>query len=171
MQNPFELFDLPLVFNLDLTVLNARYLQLQKAHHPDNFANASSERQLQAVQQTADINAAYHTLKNPLRRAQALLQWAGGEEWNGEQTVHDSAFLLQQLNLREQLSDVEQSKNETALDILREENEQLLTTQMTHLESAVEQQDWNEVKRYLNRLKFIEKFQREIDALEEQFYD
>lgn len=171
MQNPFELFELPLAFKLDLNALNARYLVLQKTHHPDNFATANKAEQLHAVQYTADINEAYHTLKNPLLRAQALLQWAGGEAWDGEQTVHDSEFLLAQLSLREQLAEVERSRDETALCTLRNENDKIYAESLRELESAVEQQHWSEVKRFINRLKFIEKFQRDVDLLEEQFYD
>ncbi|MBE2896188.1 Fe-S protein assembly co-chaperone HscB [Pasteurellaceae bacterium HPA106] len=171
MQNPFELFELPLTFKLDLNALNARYLALQKAHHPDNFATASKTDQLNAVQRTADINEAYHTLKSPLLRAQALLQWAGGDTWDGEQTVHDSDFLLSQLSLREQLMEVEQSRDETALCALRDENDKIYVEALRELESAVDQRHWSEAKRFINRLKFIEKFQRDVDAVEEQFYD
>lgn len=42
MFNPFQIFDLPVDFQLDEKVLNARYLKLQKALHPDNFVSSNA---------------------------------------------------------------------------------------------------------------------------------
>lgn len=37
MTNPFAIFDLPVAFNVDQSLLSERYLVLQKSLHPDNF--------------------------------------------------------------------------------------------------------------------------------------
>ena len=50
MNNPFALFDLPVVFQVDSELLNERYLALQKSLHPDNFSAASAQEQRLAIQ-------------------------------------------------------------------------------------------------------------------------
>ncbi|VEI45001.1 co-chaperone HscB [Actinobacillus equuli] len=79
MNNPFALFDLPVQFELDNALLSERYLALQKQLHPDNFASRSSAEQLAAVQKSADVNAALQTLKDPILRAEAIIEIHTGE--------------------------------------------------------------------------------------------
>jgi len=87
MTNPFALFDLPVQFNLDSQILSERYLALQKTLHPDNFAHSSAAEQLVAIQKSADVNAALEVLKDPILRAEAIIEIETGiakicEMWN-----------------------------------------------------------------------------------------
>ncbi|HKJ76321.1 MAG TPA: Fe-S protein assembly co-chaperone HscB, partial [Gammaproteobacteria bacterium] len=68
-QNYFELFGLPEGFEVDSETLSLRYRDLQRALHPDRFAGASDRERRLSVQQTARVNEAYRTLKDPLARA------------------------------------------------------------------------------------------------------
>ena len=47
--NYFQLFQLPAGFEIDLTELGTRYLELQRNFHPDNFATASERDRMMAV--------------------------------------------------------------------------------------------------------------------------
>ncbi|WP_163835113.1 Fe-S protein assembly co-chaperone HscB [Spartinivicinus ruber] len=112
--NYFELFDLPIQFDLDLANLASRYRQLQKVAHPDRFAGASEREQRIAVQYTAHINEAYSTLKKPTQRAIYLLSLKGVELDTENNTVMDSGFLMEQLEWREQLDEVKGSTDPDA---------------------------------------------------------
>jgi len=102
-QNYFELFELPVDFNLDQKVLHATQQKLQSAFHPDRFVNGSEHEQRLAVQQAAWVNEAYETLKNPVKRARYMLQ-VGGLEFNDDhETTSDPAFLMEQIEIREEL--------------------------------------------------------------------
>lgn len=59
MNNPFALFDLCVDFNLDLSQLTDRYLNLQKSLHPDNFDSTPQEQRL-SMQKSAEINDAFN---------------------------------------------------------------------------------------------------------------
>ena len=37
----FELFDIPVSYNVDLNAINTRYLELQRVVHPDRYAGKS----------------------------------------------------------------------------------------------------------------------------------
>jgi molecular chaperone HscB len=69
----FQLLNIPPAFEIDLSALEAAYFKAQRQFHPDRFVNKSPEERLSALQKSMDINAAYETLKNPLKRAQYLL--------------------------------------------------------------------------------------------------
>ena len=63
--NYFELFAMPSSFELNLNELRAKYLELQRAVHPDKFANASERERLLAVQKTAQNAPATPTPRSP----------------------------------------------------------------------------------------------------------
>lgn len=104
--NHFELFALPVGFDVNPSELSERYLQLQTECHPDRYATATAQERVAAVQLAARVNEAHQVLKSPLKRAFYLLALRGIEVDNEQQTTADTAFLMQQLELREQLEEV-----------------------------------------------------------------
>ena len=118
-QNFFQLFNLPVGFELDQVQLGERYRQLQKELHPDRYASASAHEQRLAVQYSALINEAYATLRKALPRALYLLELAGmsKEDISGQQI--DGGFLMAQMDLREKLMSLDELVDpETALEHL-----------------------------------------------------
>ena len=118
-KNYFTLFGLPMDFVLSLSKLEEAYLRLQKEFHPDRFATAVAVERELANHQTAEINLAYDTLKNPLTRARYLLELNGNYEADGENIIADNAFLMEQLRWREEVEEAEGSVD--ALIQLRQE--------------------------------------------------
>ena len=102
----FELFGLSPSFEVDRTLLEQRYRELQRSVHPDRFASAGDRERLQSVQQAAQINEAYRTLQDPLLRGRYLLQQAGYDFDDEHHTTSDAAFLMEQMELREALAGV-----------------------------------------------------------------
>lgn len=170
MQDPFELFGIAVGFQLDTALLSQRYLDLQKQYHPDNFATESTAQQLAAVQQAAQINEAYQILKNPIRRAEAILQLNWTQPLNPEETVKDSEFLLQQLMLREDLEAAACGCDEAEISALRDKSETLRRQQLQAIEHAIQHSAWAELKQQIDRLKFIEKLLSEVEQIEDRLY-
>lgn len=75
-RNHFELFGLPVQYQLDRQLLSTRYLELTRATHPD-FAGSDPEAQLQAMELSARVNEAHTVLDDDLRRAEYLLELRG----------------------------------------------------------------------------------------------
>lgn len=123
-KNYFTLFGLPVDFVLSLSQLEKAYLRLQKEFHPDRFATAVAVERELANQQTAEINLAYDTLKNPLTRARYLLELNGNYEAESENTIDDNDFLMEQMRWREEVEDAEGSVE--ALTQLRQEVDEQL---------------------------------------------
>ena len=105
IENYFKLLGLPVSFDINKELLNSNYHDIQKAVHPDNFANASDLERRLSVQKAAQINDALETLKNPLRRSIYLLSLYGIELTENDTSI-DPAFLMEQMELRENLSQV-----------------------------------------------------------------
>ncbi len=120
MTNPFAIFDLPVAFNVDQALLSERYLVLQKSLHPDNFVTADAQEQRIAMQKSTEVNDALKTLKDPILRAETIIALNTGKTQDLEQkSTQDMAFLMQQLEWREELENIEQSQDENALESLR----------------------------------------------------
>ncbi|HEY1767096.1 MAG TPA: Fe-S protein assembly co-chaperone HscB [Terracidiphilus sp.] len=73
--------------NLDLNALEQEFHRLSRKLHPDRFARAGENERAWSLADTALLNDAYRTLKDPLRRTEYLLRLRGaeiGEEHSGQ---------------------------------------------------------------------------------------
>ena len=172
-QNYFELFELPQAYQLDLAVLTARYRELQRTLHPDRHANTNEREQLLAVQYTATVNDAYNTLKHPVQRALYMLDLQGAELDMENTTLHDPQFLMQQMELREALSEIkshadpEAELEKMAADLRQQQ--QAMTEDFA--QALTPPAALAEAQKIAVRMQFNDKLQREIDQLEEELLD
>jgi molecular chaperone HscB len=102
MLDPFERLGLPGRFSVDSAELERQYLARSREAHPDFHSGSTAEQQGDAEADSAAINEAYATLKDPFRRAEALLKMLGGPSAS-EQKEMPPAFLMELLELREQI--------------------------------------------------------------------
>ena len=65
--------------NLDLPALEHEFHRLSRKLHPDRFARALDNEKQWSLADTALLNDAYRTLKDPLRRTEYLLKLDGAE--------------------------------------------------------------------------------------------
>ena len=132
--NYFELFNIPISFDVDLSALPQTYQQLQRLTHPDRFASGSEQQKLVAIQKNAQVNDAYSVLKSPLARAEYLLSLRGIDLQHEQQTIKDTAFLMQQMEWREELSEIsEQADPLRALESLEDEINQTIKSDIIKL--------------------------------------
>ncbi|CWX16017.1 TPA: Fe-S protein assembly co-chaperone HscB [Haemophilus influenzae] len=172
MLNPFQIFDLPVDFQLDEKALNAHYLKLQKALHPDNFVSSSALEQRVAMQKSTEVNDALKTLKDPILRAEAIIALNTGEQLDLEQkSTQDVAFLMQQLQWREQLEEVESQQDERALNAFAKEIKQETQLLLTALFESLKSQQWAKASQYCDKLRFTRKLSEEIERVEERIFE
>jgi len=110
-QSYFDLFGLPVHFQIDDSQLSASFRALQKKYHPDKFVNASDQERRLAVQSTGFINEAYETLLSSRLRARYLLIQNGVDFDDEIDTTHDGAFLMRQMEIREALEDAKNAED------------------------------------------------------------
>lgn len=167
--NHFELFGLPLQFQLDGSLLSSQFRDLQRQFHPDKFAIASERDRLLAVQKAAQINDAYQVLKNPISRAEYLLVQHGEDIRGEQQTMQDPMFLMEQMELREELEDIADSSDpEDALFAFEGKVSKMYKQQLSAIQQELESEDWLEAADRVRKLKFIAKLKNEIELVEDR---
>ena len=102
---------MPIDFHLDSKQLHAAHLKLQAVYHPDRFINGTDQEKRLVVQKAAWINEAYEILKNPVRRARYMLEISGLELNDDHETTSDTAFLMEQIELREEMDECRSCKD------------------------------------------------------------
>ena len=172
-QNFFELFGLPVNFEVDTQQLSERYRDLQRAVHPDKFANASDRERRLAVEKAAQINEAFQTLKSPMNRARYMLELRG-VDFNSERDTHlDPMFLMEQMELREALGEVKSASDPVtalgnSMDDIRKRHKTMIAelSELLNDESKID-----EGKQAVQKLQFLNKLQQEAEAIEEELVD
>ena len=168
-QNFFELFELDASFDLDTQQLSERYRELQREYHPDRHAHKGEREQRLAVQATAHLNQAFDTLKNPLLRAQYLLQQRGVETGEESRGQLPGAFLMQQMELRESLVEAAEADDPFAeLERLEAESKALEAAEYSQFNAALAAEDLDSAEVSIRKLQFITKLLREIEAAEDR---
>lgn len=168
--NYFQLFGLDVGFELDEALLSKHYRELQRAVHPDRYANAPDRERRLAVQRAAEINDAYQVLRDPLGRARYLLELAG-VRWDEERnTTTDPTFLMEQMELRESLHEARDAAEPLArvAGIAQDISERVddAMTEMRELFKS-EPADLERIKANINKQQFLRRLQREAEELEE----
>lgn len=171
-QNFFAIYGLPEAYRIDLNDLARRYRELQREVHPDRFADRSEREQRISMQWSAYINQGLDTLKSPVRRAEYLLHLRGFDVDAEHKTTSDSTFLMQQIELREELAEVaDQPDPEVALDTLAAHVNALLARLEDEFETYFAAADFVAALAVVEKLHFITKLQYEIDQLEARLLD
>ena len=73
----FEVFSLPPKLRLDTAALEKSFYTLSRTLHPDRFASKPAAEQAEATEKSSELNDAYRTLRDPIRRTEYLLGLEG----------------------------------------------------------------------------------------------
>jgi len=82
----FSVFGLEPKLNLDLPALEHEFHRLSRKLHPDRFARAEENEKQWSLADTALLNDAYRTLKDPIRRTEYLLKLLGAGIGDGHES-------------------------------------------------------------------------------------
>jgi molecular chaperone HscB len=118
----FQLFAVPATFAQERAALDARWKELQREAHPDRFAAQGAAAQRVAMQWSVRINEAYQRLKDPVRRASYICELHDAPLNAENNTAMPPEFLMQQMEWREALDEVE---DHAALDKLQKPRSRL----------------------------------------------
>ena len=146
-------------------MLEQAYRDLQALIHPDRYAQAADAERRASLQLTTRVNEAYRTLKDPVLRAKHLLELRGVDVGFETNTQMPTDFLLQQLELREELEAAQAKKDFAFLDGLKsrlKKQKQDLENQIG--ESIDARKDYPGASGLVRKLMFLNKIDEEIDA-------
>lgn len=174
-KNYFELFGLPVGYVVDTDQLSAHYRELQKAVHPDRFANSTEQERRLSMQGAVRINEAYETLKDPILRARYLLDLHDIHMEHGQETTRDAAFLMEQMELREELEEARNQPDPYAViaEFMVNVNRRInaLIGQMAVQFEAATPEQLAAAKENLLKMQFLNKLRFDAESLEAELDD
>lgn len=155
----FRRLGIDVTFDVDLSLLDRKYFDMQRQLHPDRFATKSGQERVLSQSQATAINDAYETLKDDLKRADYLLEVRGVEETpEGCHLINDQALLMESMELREALAEAE-----TPDDVMKVANRARgdVNVCVANLSGAFKDFDMEQACYLTTRLKYLTKLATE----------
>jgi molecular chaperone HscB len=113
--DPFALLEVEPRFDLDMTLLEKRHRDLSRVLHPDRYAGSPSSERKQALGRAIEVNDAFRVLRDPVRRATALLARHGRHAGEADAPRADPALLMEVMERREALSEARRAGDRAAV--------------------------------------------------------
>jgi molecular chaperone HscB len=158
----FGLLGLPAQFNLDPKTIEQAFHDRSKELHPDRFASAPASERVAALSKSRALNDAYKTLKKPVARAEYLLERAGVTIGDNERL--DPTFLMEILELREELAEARVAKRTSEIEKLCGEMKAKRKKSVDALTPLFEANDLAAIKEQLILLRYIDRYLEECDS-------
>jgi molecular chaperone HscB len=163
-QNHFELFGLPVSFEIDRKALHQAQQRLQSRFHPDRVAGGSDQEKRLAVQQAAWINEAYQTLLDPVKRARYMLSLKGLDMNDEHETTGDTAFLMEQIELREEMEQCQSCQDPLrCCDHITGKLDQRSKEYAAEFQRRYEADDYEAARQIIKKMQFISRILEKID--------
>ncbi len=160
----FTTFDLPATFAVDIASLSARYRDLQAVVHPDRFVNATDAEKRIAMERAAQINEAFTTLKDPVRRAMHLLALVSIDGMDEKNTSMPADFLMEQIEWREALADGKLKEDEERLEEMSTELTGMLHSLGDIFAAAYDGQHYPAATTLARKMRFVQKLIEEAKS-------
>lgn len=170
--NYFELFELPVQFDVAQDHLDTRFRSLQRYLHPDKFASAADAEKRWSMQAASFVNEAYQTLCSPLKRASYLLSLNGISLDEETDTQMSPMFLMEQMELREALADAPDADDPyAALDKISGQLDTNRRDSASEFAAASKKEDWASARTVVRQWQFLEKLLSEVQTIEARLDD
>lgn len=172
--DPFATLGFERRYNLDKTLLDRRYRELQQALHPDKHASAPAGERALTLRKAIEVNEAYRVLRDDQKRGEALLALFGREL---SDKAADPELLMEMMELREALSDARAADDPSQVARLAAEvaekaaaTTRQLSEVFAGLEAhrAGEPQGLVDAQALLVRMRYYRRFQDEVAQFEDQ---
>ncbi|HXN31777.1 MAG TPA: Fe-S protein assembly co-chaperone HscB [Polyangiaceae bacterium] len=113
--DPFATLGIARTFDVDLVAAERAHRDLSRALHPDRFLGAGSSERRAALGKAVEVNEAWRVVRDPMRRAEALLKLAGVPAAEGDAPKAAPEFLMDMIEQREALGDAKRARDLVAV--------------------------------------------------------
>lgn len=162
--NHFSTFDLFPAFAVDISQLASRYRDLQAAVHPDRFVNATDAEKRIAMERAVEVNEAFTTLKDPVRRAMHLLAIVNIDGMDEKNTSMPFDFLAEQIEWREALADARLKEDEERLQEMESELSGMLASLGYTFGAAYIGEHFTVATALARKMRFVQKLIEEAES-------
>lgn len=159
--NYFELFSLPISFQIDTTQLRSVFMEIQRSTHPDKFASASEKEQQIALEKSVLANKGFTLLNNAEQRLAYVLELVGYLETD-EKYVLSPSYLMEMMDLNEQWMEAETpDTKDTILKKVQSIQNEIYSPIQIYLEMAsvdtISKEGMLQIKDYYYKKKYLDR--------------
>jgi molecular chaperone HscB len=167
----YELFGIPRSLTLSLDELQKRFYDLSRQLHPDRFVQKPEADRERALDMSSDLNDAYRTLKDPLKRAQYLLRLEGfdiGEQRSKDvppellEEVFELNMAIEEMRGGDDSARPQLEQAETNFTRMMSEVDNQLESLFAKYDRAPNRETLAEIRGVLNRRKYIQNLVDEV---------
>lgn len=170
--DPFLLLNIESKFDLDLKAVEKRHLELSRALHPDRFIGRPSSERRMALSKAIEVNEAWRMVRDPIRRAEALLSRLGVESNESSGEKADPELLMEMMDQREALSEARMDKNldrvRSLIEKMQSREERVVAALSHSLSHATNADSAKDALPHLAELRFVRRFLDEASAVEDE---
>jgi molecular chaperone HscB len=166
--DPFATLGLPRSFDVDLPAVEKTHRELSRALHPDKFVNAGASERRAALSKAVEVNEAWRVVRDPIRRAEALLELAGAGVVEERASATDPEFLMEMLEQREALSEAKQAKDLPRVHEMAKAIEERSRAVERSLGQGFARGEAASLVGKLGELRFYRRFLDEVSAIEDE---
>jgi len=166
--DPFATLGIARSYDVDLPAVEKTHRELSRAMHPDRFVGAAPSERRAALAKAVEVNEAWRIVRDPIRRAEALLKLEGvavGEE--GEPRAAPE-LLMEMLEQREALADARQAKDLAAVRRMAQAIEQRARDVERALAEGFARGQAASLVGKVGELRFFRRFLDEVSSAEDE---
>jgi molecular chaperone HscB len=166
--DPFATLGLPRRYDVDLPAVEKTHRELSRALHPDRFVNAGASERRAALSKAVEVNEAWRIVRDPIRRAEGLLELAGAAVGEERASATDPEFLMEMLEQREALAEAKQAKDLARIQEMAKAIEGRSRAVEQALGEGFARGEAASLVPRLGELRFYRRFLDEVSAIEDE---
>ena len=164
--NYFELFGLPIGFQVDTNKLRAAFMEIQRASHPDKFAQSNSYEQEEALERSALANKGFSLLNNKDQIMPYVLELKGIIDAD-EKYALSPDFLMEMMELNEAWIEADdETAQQSILSQIKAIQDEILEPIKGYLEmdqiDSISQEAMLQIKEYYYKKKYLDRILAEF---------
>jgi molecular chaperone HscB len=164
--NYFELFEIPVQLKVDRNSLAKRFFELSKKYHPDYFVRETEDAQLEALENSAQLNKAFKTFQSQDETIKYVLTLKGllQEE---EKYELPTVFLMEVMDINEQLMEADDELTKTGLQLAINSLQDSIYEPVKSIiedykEDLSSEKELLQVKEYYYKKKYLDRIRQQV---------
>jgi molecular chaperone HscB len=166
--DPFATLGIARSFDVDLAAVERTHRELSRALHPDKYVSAMASERRAALSKAVEVNEAWRVVRDPIRRAEALLALAGVAVGENKEPAADPEFLMEMLEQREALGEAKHERDIARVRAMATGIERRARDVEHALAGGFARGEGASLVGKLGELRFYRRFLDEVSAIEDE---